>query len=583
MACVNSGVECFVRSSCPPRGPKKGYIRELQKQIEDLQTRLQAQQQDDGATANQTEAPSDQASNTDNEYSSIEGSNEVQRVHVSAISSADVIQPHFGEKKAWSTSMINTPLDVLSVAPLEGIDNINLQYNSMPLSAALDYPQAQAPEQPLGLGMHLTPMICTDLDQLYFERVHVFVPMLQKFRYLSWSRQVDKNKARICLQYAMWTLAASLSSQFQLIRLELYAEVRQLLEGLEADSRVCIEQLQAWILLTMYELTSNTANYQRAMVSAGRAFRLAQLMKLCEIDGPNCIFEDQDHGGPGKGNWIDMESMRRTFWVAYILDRFTSTIDGVSLTFNESQIRTRLPAPEAHFMSGRAVTMVFLPEIIGEKNCNVELQGSDSNMSSPFAESILMATICGRALEHKSQPLHIQQLIHLNHKDPQQGFQNPQMDDFCRRHQWLNALVTRRIKALSMHTSSTSEHPDPTLVFVALTGYMTVFTLCDTAFGSSSSSSPTAATTTTTRFMEHKQRALDAVHELDMLTGMLGQLSHFETHPLTPIPLLLSARLCLARGDHAYVALMTGIVTGLQGLRGVNGLAQSCLWMLGRE
>jgi hypothetical protein len=164
--------------------------------------------------------------------------------------------------------------------------------------------------------------------------------MLQKFRYLSWSKNPNKPKQKLCLQYAMWTLAASLSSQFQLIRADLYTEARQLLDAIEANGsgQQCLEQAQAWLLLSIYELTSNTCNYyQRGMVSAGRAFRLVQLLRLNEIDGPGQAALSAN--GLAQDDWIDIECMRRTFWVAYTIDRFMSVIDGLSLTFNERQVR----------------------------------------------------------------------------------------------------------------------------------------------------------------------------------------------------------------------------------------------------
>jgi hypothetical protein len=156
--------------------------------------------------------------------------------------------------------------------------------------------------------------------------------MLQKFRYLSWSKQLDKTKQKVCLQYAMWTLAASLSSQFQLLRTELYRETRQLLDALEMDNDEsgpkCIEQVQAWILLSIYEFMSH--DYQRGLVSAGRAFRLVQLMRLYEIDG--------NHATNLQGNWVDIESCRRTFWVAYTMDRFMGVHDNLPLTLSESTV-----------------------------------------------------------------------------------------------------------------------------------------------------------------------------------------------------------------------------------------------------
>lgn len=140
----------------------------------------------------------------------------------------------------------------------------------------------------------------------------------------------------------MWTIATLFSSQFQFIRSSLHRDVRELLDALESDtyakeadsSVISIEQVQAWTLLTIYELTSDTCNYQRGIMSAGRAFRLVQMMRLYEIDNTS----QQAHT-----DWVDVESMRRTFWLAYTIDRFTSMVDGLHLAFDERQVRRRAP------------------------------------------------------------------------------------------------------------------------------------------------------------------------------------------------------------------------------------------------
>jgi hypothetical protein len=170
-------------------------------------------------------------------------------------------------------------------------------------------------------------------DQLYFDRAHAFAPFLQKARYLSWSKQNDKPKQKVCLQYAMWALTASLSSQFHMIRHELYTEARRLLDSLELESQEAfvkrVEQSQAWLLLTIYELMDN--QFQRALISAGRAFRLIQLIGLYEVDKLSRT--------DIQGTWVDKESMRRTFWVAYIIDRLTSMVNGLPLTLDEPGVR----------------------------------------------------------------------------------------------------------------------------------------------------------------------------------------------------------------------------------------------------
>ena len=180
-------------------------------------------------------------------------------------------------------------------------------------------------------------------DQLFFDRAYAFAPILQAHRYRSWSKQANKSKQKTCLQYAMWTLASSLSSQFQVAGRQLYAETRRLLHALESEEschKISIEQAQAWTLLAIYELTCE--NYDRGMMSAGRAFRLIQMMRLYEVDGPpspTTQAEEQDQWrlslpGQLQDDWVDIETKRRTFWLAYTIDRFTSMVDGLHMFFD---------------------------------------------------------------------------------------------------------------------------------------------------------------------------------------------------------------------------------------------------------
>lgn len=145
----------------------------------------------------------------------------------------------------------------------------------------------------------------------------------------------------------MWTLASSLSSQFQVTERQLYAETRQLLQALEAEEpwhQISLEQAQAWTLLALYELTCE--DYHRGMLSAGRAFRLVQMMRLYEVDVPQTPPTqemEQDQGQLGlqmraQDDWVDNEMRRRTFWLAYTIDRFTSIVDGMHLFFDERMV-----------------------------------------------------------------------------------------------------------------------------------------------------------------------------------------------------------------------------------------------------
>ena len=556
-ACANSGVNCVVRTNSSPRGPKKGYIKTLQKQIENLQAQLSKQQESNGIIV-PTAAPSN--------HTSTIGDEDGKELHSTPPTSLTGIISTFGGSPPWPPPMT----EASSILP-------SPQMGSGLVLPLLDNHQSPLPTQiTLGTGVQLSPMICTDLDQLFFDRVCPFAPVVQKYRYLAWSKQPDKSKPRTCLQYIMWTLAASLSSQFQLIRSSLYRESRQLLETLDSEwpeygvqpYNFPIEQVQAWLLLSIYELTSDVCNFQRGMISAGRAFRLIQLMRLHELDKPN----HPSAGPDSQLDWIDIETMRRTFWLAFIIDRLTSAIDGLPLSLDEQQIHTRLPAPEAHFLSGRPTVMCFISELINGV-------GSDwpSDTISNYTESIVVATMCGRTLEHKQWPLR----RHPHHVDQNWNATY----EFCRGHQFLDTLLRQHVMTLSNNVLSTIEHPEPIIIFAALMAYMALFMLCETIETMSLEAEERGMQMADSLLVDHQQRCLDSVQQLRVLISMLGQLNHFQTHPFTPIPLLLSGRFCMShvRLNDAFSSLIPDIKRALQALTDYNGLAQGCLQLLGLD
>jgi Fungal specific transcription factor domain len=167
-------------------------------------------------------------------------------------------------------------------------------------------------------------------DQLYFDRVHKFAPMLHRRRYLSWANAPSKSHARLCLQHAMWTMAAALSSPFQHIGDSLYQDTKQLMETREPDEKMTetlqIEAVQASIMLCLYEFRRDQT--QRSLMRMGHVFRMVQLMRLHTVDSPSSIMEDV----------IEMEERRRTFWMAYVIDGFVSLNTGLPLTLNEQEV-----------------------------------------------------------------------------------------------------------------------------------------------------------------------------------------------------------------------------------------------------
>ena len=123
-----------------------------------------------------------------------------------------------------------------------------------------------------------------------------------------------------------------MSAQFEVVGETLYRDTRRTLEVLELKDTdvesIAIEQVQACILLAIYEFMR--ADFRRGWMSAGRAFRLIQLIRLHEVDVPDGISMQTD--------WIETEEKRRTFWMAYSLDRFVSIRSGLPLTLSEQVV-----------------------------------------------------------------------------------------------------------------------------------------------------------------------------------------------------------------------------------------------------
>lgn len=252
----------------------------------------------------------------------------------------------------------------------------------------------------------------------------------------------------------MWALAAALSSQFNHLRDSLYQEATKMLGQTQMHSvqygtdTSQLELAQAWILISIYELTQVT--FQRAWSSAGRAIRLVQLMRLGALDAEPV----------GADDFVVLEEQRRTFWTAFCLDRLTCIMEKLPLTLSEQPICTRLPCPEQAFQSGSPVVMPFLSQALESAGPNL--------LFSPFVESILFTALWGRVFVH--QQLCAAELVH-----------GALSDEFCDRQLRLDDLLSRRMAQFEHTYPYTTVEVDQMLLFTSIIGQMTVMALCKAA------------------------------------------------------------------------------------------------------
>ncbi|KAI0845064.1 hypothetical protein F5Y00DRAFT_273314 [Daldinia vernicosa] len=524
--CLSSGVQCQITTPRPPRGPKRGYLKALQARIATLEgTLLQQQQQQQQSSNDSIHTISISPGDT-----SIEGLTFNDPPPLTwdfpVTAEDDAALRDLCQGTGPSTTSGGSSLDGGSVhastSPIQGFEALNdgIGY----ADAVMTRKMSEISE---GIdGINISNLMQADLDQLYFDRVHVFAPVLHQRRYFSWARNIAKTEAQSCLRYAMWTLAASVSAHYQNIGDYLYRCTRRALEALDSKcislAMTEMEQVQAWLLLAIHEFMC--VDFSRAWISAGRAFRLIQLNWHHYSDGSDASLTQTD--------WVDAEQKRRTFWVAYCLDRFISIRNNSPMTFSE-QNTTRLPAPEVDFQNEQPTISGFLSEAI---------TAIDAISTSAFTECIVVATVVGRALNHGQQSAVDNMYIHESRS-------------FWERHEWINSTVVQRMDMFNSNCPAAAQEADPMLLFISMMWRTTVLYMY--------------------------QLIKSAIHPADEKRAVLADYTRQSTkaakemvHPLTPIPLSLCAEFFVTYhelGD-TYGKQLQEITEAMHGLMSFSNL-----------
>ncbi|KAI1205134.1 fungal-specific transcription factor domain-containing protein [Annulohypoxylon truncatum] len=402
-------------------------------------------------------------------------------------------------------------------------------------------------------------LIQADLDQLYFDRIHPVIPLVRRTRYFSWTRKTDKEEVQIALQSVMRTLAASASAAYQVLTNSLYTETCRKLAKLDESTehdfneKFPLEHIQAWLLLAHYEFTRKS--HRRAMMTAGRAFRMVQVSLLHEIHEPDISLGE--FSADLSSCWVEAEEKRRTFWVAYCLDRCAGLYDRCPLTFHEDGMRTRLPAAEDDFESGRPTRTDFLHDAIAF---------SGQNVLPPFAECVVLLTLGGRCMMHRPRAL----AENLYGNDPL---------EFWARYEWVDTTLDKRRRRFTQSSPAATTLTDPMLIFNHMISATIVIHLMETL---RSRALPTAQHRMAADV--YNDRSVQAARELVLLARSVTQLSCFKAHPFVPSPLFHGARILLDGGVRNSVSTdaagASELLETLQNLKGVNNLAQDSLQRL---
>lgn len=284
----------------------------------------------------------------------------------------------YGQHSTSCTNMENLPpiIDDAKISPSSCANNDHMMLADQPMALAAATP---TPTTIMPGTMTITDDIRADLDQIYMERVHPILPILYWKRFLSWADQANPDPARACLRSAMRTMAAAMSASSTRYCDQLYAETRALLRdyhhhhgqascsslvhqlvsrkrgppGQDAraqgqDMAAVTEYIQAWLLVGHFELLR--VGEHQAVLTAGRCCRLVMMARLFQIDHH---VVDDGHGhddnslptSTTSSSFSDVEERRRTFWVAFCLDRLLCSRNEYPLTFQEEMVSSCISRP----------------------------------------------------------------------------------------------------------------------------------------------------------------------------------------------------------------------------------------------
>jgi hypothetical protein len=183
-------------------------------------------------------------------------------------------------------------------------------------------------------GVTLT---CEFRYQTYFTKVHLSLPVIHRPRFLAALNLAPHMRPPVCLRYIMWTLAASATDKYEGLQEHFYQRARKYAQMDEmkghGESTITLAHCQAWVLICTYEFKQ--MYFPRAWLSAGRAVRLAQMMQLHRLDG---VGLDVKQCLPPPKDWTEREERRRTFWMAFCVDRYASIGTGWPMTIDERDV-----------------------------------------------------------------------------------------------------------------------------------------------------------------------------------------------------------------------------------------------------
>lgn len=525
--CARLGHPCHYDEVRKKSGPKRGYVKELEARLKQVETLLQ----------NESAAPTATAKDSTPDHHA--NLNKTPAAHPAGLPGMQSSIPPAQQ----DTNMGNTDFNFSSDFTLDGMAGLD-DFNWDMISLGLEEP---LPSQD----------IMDELYQVFFEKVHPSLPFIHRPRFMASLNMSINQRPPVCLRYIMWAHACALIPQYKPSAEQFYQKSRKYIEQDEmkghGEGFVSIAHAQAWVLIGTYEF--KTMYFPRAWMSAGRATRLAQLMGLHRQDRVG--LDVKQTMAPPK-DWIEREERRRTFWMCYCQDRYASIGTGWPMAIDERDILTNLPASDEAYLTGRAEPTPALQDV---------MDGQGTSGLSSFAGVCLLATLFGRNLTHLHRPAEDDNDHDLN-------------GEFWKRHRSLDNILLNTSLSLPSHLRLPYGLSDPNIVFANMNIHTSTICLHQAAIFKADKHKLPAQISA-----ESKRRCIVAA---DQITNIMKMCSHLDLALLNPFIafcLYVAARVFVQylkskKDDTTVRASLVFLLSAMTALRHKNPLTESFLVQL---
>ncbi|KAK2755908.1 hypothetical protein FQN54_005704 [Arachnomyces sp. PD_36] len=537
--CSRLGHDCAYDEVRRKSGPKRGYVKQLEARLAQVETLLKTQEPSRPAKAPSPEAPPP---------------NDPQ----------DPNGPFHGVP---DLPMFPDGMEDVTSLPLDNPFGDSQQTMPSLTDPSLGFGGDFSWEM-IGLGLE-EPLpsqdVIDELHQIYFEKIHPSIPIIHRPRYLAAMNLAPSMRPPVCLRYIMWCHAACITDKYAPLQKLFYQRARKYMEmdtikG-QGESMVTVAHAQCWILFSNYEFKQ--ISFPRAWMSAGSSVRLANMMGLHRQDN---LTPEVKQPIPAPRDWTEKEERRRTFWMAFCQDRYASIGTGWPMLIDEKDILTNLPSSEDAFLNGIEQKTKTLSEVM-DGPCNPKVDscsGSDGSNLSSFAGIVLMACLFGR------------NLTHLHHPEPSND-DHDLNGEFWKRHRALDNILLGTSLSLPEHLRLPFGVGDPNTVFLNMNIHTSAICLHQAAIFKADKHQLSRQIVT-----DSKRRCIVAANQITNAMKMISHSDLTAMNPFTAFCLYVAARVFIqylkARpSDETVLSSLRFLLSAMNTIKAKNPLTESFL------